>query len=294
MKKILFTLLALALLPVFVFAQDCPTPPASVTATVTFQRRSAGPVFSVSSTTKVQFSQGNLQYQASTNTWRFAEHQYDMIGADNSNISSSYTGWIDLFGWGTGNNPTITSNQDNDYNTFTDWGQNMSPADYWRTLSSTEWTYLLNTRTTTTTIESVPNARFMRAMILTDGSGVWGKNYNINGVILFPDNYSGDKPDGVTWSAACVNKYLYNFSADICTCTTAGWAALEAAGCVFLPCADYRDGTTVTFINQQMFYWTSTASSGAEANSLYFPDVSPIQNKARHLGHSVRLVHVVE
>ena len=29
---------------------------------------------------KVVFSQGNLQYQASTNTWRFAEHQYDYIG----------------------------------------------------------------------------------------------------------------------------------------------------------------------------------------------------------------------
>ncbi|MBP5725116.1 MAG: hypothetical protein J6X18_16275, partial [Bacteroidales bacterium] len=57
--------------------------------------------FSVSDSTKVYFSQGNLQYQASTGTWRFAEHQYDMIGSDNSNISSSYSGWIDLFGWGT-------------------------------------------------------------------------------------------------------------------------------------------------------------------------------------------------
>lgn len=50
---------------------------------------------------QVVFSQGNLQYQASTNTWRFAEHQYDAIGEDNSNISSTYEGWIDLFGWGT-------------------------------------------------------------------------------------------------------------------------------------------------------------------------------------------------
>ena len=47
---------------------------------------------------KIFFSQGNLQYQASTNTWRFAEHQYDLIGSDNSNISSTYSGWIDLFG----------------------------------------------------------------------------------------------------------------------------------------------------------------------------------------------------
>ena len=58
--------------------------------------------FTVNSVGKpVYFSQGNLQYQASTDTWRFAENQYDMIGEDNSNISSTYDGWIDLFGWGT-------------------------------------------------------------------------------------------------------------------------------------------------------------------------------------------------
>lgn len=54
--------------------------------------------FSVSDSTKVYFSQGNLQYQASTNTWRFAEHQWDYVGNDNENISEKYAGWIDLFG----------------------------------------------------------------------------------------------------------------------------------------------------------------------------------------------------
>ena len=39
--------------------------------------------FSVSPSKVVFFSRGNLQYQASTNTWRFAPHQYDFIGADN-------------------------------------------------------------------------------------------------------------------------------------------------------------------------------------------------------------------
>ena len=58
-------------------------------------------LFSVSETEQVRFSQGNLQYQASTATWRFADNQYDIIGAENSNISDSYDGWIDLFGWAT-------------------------------------------------------------------------------------------------------------------------------------------------------------------------------------------------
>ena len=51
-----------------------------------------------SSGDQVYFSQGNLQYQASTDTWRFAENQYDIIGNANSNISPTYDGWIDLFG----------------------------------------------------------------------------------------------------------------------------------------------------------------------------------------------------
>jgi hypothetical protein len=58
-------------------------------------------IFSVSENTQVYFSQGNLQYQASTNTWRFAENQYNYIGNPNTNVSSTYNGWIDLFGWGT-------------------------------------------------------------------------------------------------------------------------------------------------------------------------------------------------
>ena len=72
--------------------------------------------FSVSAVKKVRFSQGNLQYCASSNIWRFAESQWDYVGSqnplhgnpcgtvtgsDNGNISQTYNGWIDLFGWGT-------------------------------------------------------------------------------------------------------------------------------------------------------------------------------------------------
>lgn len=76
--------------------------------------------FSVSSTRTVCFSQGNLEY--SRGVWRFAEHQYSMVGSpsqyeetlsqyftypdnvkdsDNALISPDYEGWIDLYGWGT-------------------------------------------------------------------------------------------------------------------------------------------------------------------------------------------------
>lgn len=70
-------------------------------------------VFTVAEGKTVAFASGNLQYNAAQGshycadgsvqqgTWRFAEHQYDNIGDANRNISKTYDGWIDLFGWGT-------------------------------------------------------------------------------------------------------------------------------------------------------------------------------------------------
>lgn len=95
-------------------------------------------LFSVSATKQVRFSQGNLQYQASTSTWRFAEHQYDFVGGvdqygeqfgnvyeegvqcQNNLISSAYTGWIDLFNFGCSgwNNGSTTFAPDNTGSTY--------------------------------------------------------------------------------------------------------------------------------------------------------------------------------
>ena len=52
-------------------------------------------VFSVSPTRKVRFSRGNLQYETTTGTWRFASNQYDTVGGD---VSKQY---VDVFGYGT-------------------------------------------------------------------------------------------------------------------------------------------------------------------------------------------------
>ena len=74
---------------------------------------------------KIQFSQGNLRYNIGTGEWRFAENQYDAIGMINNNVFHDYyTGEIDLFGYGTGNNPTNISGTTADYKEFVDWGTN--------------------------------------------------------------------------------------------------------------------------------------------------------------------------
>lgn len=92
-----------------------------------------GTHFSTSATTKIDFAPANLQYHCTQHIWRFAEHSYDIIGADNANISDYYNGWIDLFGYGTSGvnySPTLHTTTNADYaqgdiaNTDNDWGIN--------------------------------------------------------------------------------------------------------------------------------------------------------------------------
>ena len=80
--------------------------------------------FSVAADKQVIFSQGNLRYKASSNEWSFANSQYSMIGYKNENIAANYSGWIDLFGWGTGNNPVETSKESAPYASYSDWTAN--------------------------------------------------------------------------------------------------------------------------------------------------------------------------
>jgi len=232
--------------------------------------------FSVSATQQVHFSQGNLQYQASTNTWRFAEHQYDYVGSANSNISSTYSGWIDLFGWGTGNNPTLASTTYTDYSTFVDWGSNAisnggNAVNQWRTLTQSEWDYLLNKRT---------NASSKR------GTG------NINGVgglIILPDSWT--LPSGCPqFNPGFASGWSRN------SYTLAQWAQMESAGAVFLPAAGRRSGTDVYYMGSNGFYWSSTRINTpinedyAYGINFYCYNLNATYDYDRRLGFSVRPV----
>ena len=245
-------------------------------------------LFSVSATKQVHFSQGNLQYQASTNTWRFAEHQYDYVGtqtadrygnyggnvsgSDNRSISSTYSGWIDLFGWGTGSNPTLSSTSYMDYGTFVDWGSNPisnggNTVNQWRTLTIAEWNYLLNTR--------------------TDASSKRGTG-NINGVgglIILPDSWTLPSECSFT-SGFTTYDWAHN------SYTLAQWAQMEAAGAVFLPAAGNRYGTNDNYVGNLGNYWSSTPFNESSAYYMYFysNDLNVIFSNFRGYGFSVRPV----
>lgn len=178
-------------------------------------------VFSVSSTKKVQFSCGNLQYIASSGTWQFASEQTEIIGNDNTNISNSYSGPIDLFGWGTGISPTNTSTDNLAYSTFVDWGINDIYGDIygsnsWETLTHNEWTYLFNNR---------DGNMFVKVIIA--GSR--------RGIIIFPDAYTPSSSLSLSSINGLENDYV-NIPAST-------WATLEENGCVFLPTKGSRNDT---------------------------------------------------
>ena len=216
---------------------------------------------------QIRFSKGNLQYQASTTTWRFAENQYDFVGADNANISATYSGWIDLFGWGTGNNPTLNSTDDSDYSTFVDWGTNAisnggNTANQWRTLTGTEWHYLLN------------NHQY--------GTG------NVNGVgglIILPDSWI--LPSSCLFTAGFANSW-WDWTHN--SYTLAQWADMEAAGAVFLPAACSRLSSYVVNGNSG-FYWGATLGAMNYAHYLFISSDGLGHNSYYHYnGFSVRLV----
>ncbi len=200
--------------------------------------------FSVADGRQVVFSKGNLQYHPANNEWRFAESQLDYIGDANSNISSTYNGWLDLFGWST--NATYygvsTSTYYFDYSgSFVDWGTNQIGVDApntWRTLSKDEWYYLLNVRT---------NADLLCGVAQVNG---------VNGLIFLPDDWTC--PPDVTFKSGFHRYFGEDYYAAYQSFTTEQWSKLEKTGAVFLPAAGERNGTNVYVLPQNGFYWTST------------------------------------
>ena len=230
--------------------------------------------FSVSATKTVTFSSGNLQYHAANDEWRFAPSQLDYIGEVNENISSTYNGWIDLFGWGTGNNPTNASTDYNDYQTFVDWGVNQIGSyapNTWRTLNYAEWDYLIGER---------PNYDKLIGVAQVNG---------VNGLILLPDNWTC--PSGVTFKSGFHDNYGAEYYAAYQTFSASEWSKLEASGAVFFPAAGFRDGSSVINVQYEGDYWSATESYYSYADSLGFNSgEANVNNGNRDSGRSVRLV----
>ena len=253
-------------------------------------------VFSVSPTERVYFSQGNLQYQISSDTWSFAEKQYDIIGEGNTDsISPYFKGTIDLFAWGTsgwdcGNTffhpwdteegkagasygPPGESNLRGKY-ANSDWGvynpisNGGGQKNMWRTLSKLEWEYVFWDRTTSSGLH------YAKAEV-----------NGIKGLILLPDDWSTD-----TFALKDADVKESHFKSNVISASQ--WGVLEQAGAVFLPAAGTRSEYFVLSVGTDGWYWTSSYDENYSAYYVMFNDRQFFTNDAsyRNGGNAVRLV----
>lgn len=244
MKKHLLFFMLLCSSASFVLAQETCTYPATTTASVRF-RKIQHPFTVDANGTKVLFAPGNLQYQASTQTWRFAEHQYDYIGNAPGNsvtdtaVRKTQSVWIDLFVYGhTGHNgkePTARytknvdgwgQNTDHMYGSASncsrnyDWGyfcdiqyngETISKGTY-RVLKKDEWNYLQKTSKRTED----------GYIYLDDNLSNEAISNKIQGRLLYPDDFPST--DVLPKSSKI---------------TLTKWIELEKKGVVFLPKTGY-------------------------------------------------------
>ncbi len=268
-------------------------------------------LFSVGPSHQVRFSRGNLQYQATTNTWRFAEHQFDRIGGDNASISSYYGGWIDLFGWGTSgfdNGNTYYKPYDHDfvddysvgmgygplpatsynlvgeyancdwgvYNAISNGGQK---AGMWRTLTADEWTYLFTLRT---------NAENKYGIASIEGR---------NGLVVLPDSWT--LPEGCSFNPGMGAGDGRDYFAQKNSYTLEQWNEMQAHGAVFLPAAGSRqEFCNIVYVEEMGRYWSTTRCTiplfdDFCAICAYFDSEELLpadHNNPRDYGRAVRLV----
>jgi len=286
--------------------------------------------FSVSSTKKVLFAPGNLQYLGKsdgTGTWRFAEHQYDFMG-DGPNSGTDYQGNVtvsgftkynasadkdvarDLFGWGTSgyNNkyPYITSKSSGSYysgslnGTDYDWGVYHSATGNSdeKIINGGDYSWRLFTAEEWSNIIARQGRVYTRTdyketKSLFAPATVMG----VKGIILFPDNWDGALYTSIKYGNSNGSGYTSTI------CDAEKWTVFENQGCVFLPAAHVRSGNEMDYLNNG-HYWAGTVFSVLNntefrGGSLDFGKTGTVttsstNNSVRRLGQSVRLIRDVE
>ena len=275
------------------------------------------PYFSISGSKIVQFAPGNLQYKAAGTGagYRFAEHQWDYVGGtdndgdwgnvyeggvkcSNNLIADDYTGWIDLFGWGTGSNPTLstidtyddpaagTTQETTIYDPYDEWGKYIDDGK-WYTLSKSEWECVISNKT---------------ALAIRENKIAAATVHNVCGVVLLPDYF--DLPDDCSFTLPTLdptnpydNIYNYMDQYTLNVYTDAQWGLMEEAGAIFLPASGYRSSGTAYMMDATYkfkAYWSTSDKGAKTCFALMAKNAMWVDDFFRCQGMSVRLVHNYE
>ena len=226
--------------------------------------------FSIGDGRQVYFSKGNLQL-VGERTWKFADNQWETFGNSQSDNHR------DLFGWCTVATPNKTSEDDEDYTSDTDWGDDpylqACIGTGWHLITggnNGKWNYLLNKRTTTSGIRyAVGNVN--------------GKN----GLILLPDDWNAEY-----YALNNTNKNNGDYADN--NISLSNWTEkLEAHGAVFLPAGGHRIGTKLYVVNAIGHYWCSTRQANGDVMRIDEDLIQPNWALNFNYGCSVRLVRDV-
>lgn len=249
-------------------------------------------LFDVGDGNRVRFSQGNLQYRPSTDEWRLAPNQYDRTGSRNHALSATSNLWLDLFSWGTsGCDPYmppyaifhytdtlyLQSNLQTPVNLY-DWGLfNAIPyagdsAGWLRTLTSSQWSYLLKQR-----------------HLAKEKRGV-AKIDNVMGYILLPEMWILPEgcsfvPDTTSDTTGAITPYVNVYNKAL-------WQKMESEGAVFLPYCGKRNGRNVTGTDWIGCYWTISPYRMSNGLFCYASlDKKNVLYDRWSMGFAVRLVY---
>ena len=211
------------------------------------------PYFSVDSTKTIVFAPGNLQYNRKTKKWSFASEQYEMIGYGNFIGYELLADVIDVFSWSCSSTDfgvSINGNTSEYTDRFRDWGGNAigdSPAYTWRTLSVTEWSYLIKRKNN--------NSEPLYGIAEVNG---------VAGVVLLPDNWVS--PINVTFKTGVHTEDGMDFYGDYQEINLVEWKLLESLGAVFLPATGQNFYASIIRLDCGR-YWSSTCGYKYSNNS---------------------------
>lgn len=196
--------------------------------------------FSVSGSTQVKFASGNLKYNYTTKKYSFEAHQYDIT------LPNATSSDLQAIGCLTVANASSTTLCNEFGCTDLDHGIlcRKDLQGNWRTLSASEWMYVLNGR---------KNASNLYALATIN---------NKNGLILLPDIWA--VPEGISMKVGKNSSWTNNIF------TVSQWNKMEANGAIFLPngyssctVTNHSEGRTTYYTyhytnNSAMLYQTSS------------------------------------
>ncbi len=187
--------------------------------------------FSIGQDKGVYFSQGNLQYNTSNNTARFAAHQYDYV-----NYMATTREWDDLLFWA----PKNSSDKKEQDSPAFDWGQypivnGGNVPNLWRTLCPNEWEYLFLYRKNALDLFAPANINGVNGLIiLPDDWNLQGsKRFKTASQMGFRElkNSSNGSYYIIDEGSSASRNYKRN------AFTIGEWEQLEKSGAIFLPAA---------------------------------------------------------